>query len=158
QQDVSLELLEGSLLVREAAARAEQIGSAVADSEWLLMQADALAEAMPLDSRIALALGDELAALVVRYADRRSATATASPRVWVDGTRARFGAWYEMFPRSEGPDPRRSGTFREACGRLSAIADMGFDVLYLPPIHPIGRSFRKGPNNALTAAPGDPGS
>jgi starch synthase (maltosyl-transferring) len=63
-----------------------------------------------------------------------------------------------MFPRSAGPDPRRSATFLEACRRLSAIADMGFDVLYLPPIHPIGRSFRKGPNNSLVAGPGDPGS
>ncbi len=63
-----------------------------------------------------------------------------------------------MFPRSAGPDPSRSATFAEASHRLSAIADMGFDVLYLPPIHPIGRSFRKGPNNTLTPGPGDPGS
>jgi starch synthase (maltosyl-transferring) len=78
--------------------------------------------------------------------------------VWIDRERARFGAWYEMFPRSEGPDPTRSATFREACGRLPAIAGLGFDIVYLPPIHPIGRSFRKGRNNSLVARPGDPGS
>jgi len=157
-QDVSLELLEGSMMVREAAARAEQIGSTVADSEWLLTQADALADASPLGERVAAGLDAELAALMFAYADRRQATPSPSLRVWVDRERARFGAWYEMFPRSEGTDPRRSGTFREACARLSAIADMGFDVLYLPPIHPIGRSFRKGPNNTLMAGPEDPGS
>jgi starch synthase (maltosyl-transferring) len=78
--------------------------------------------------------------------------------VRVERERARFGAWYEMFPRSAGTDPSRSATFKEAAARLPSIASMGFDVLYLPPIHPIGRSFRKGRNNALTPEPGDPGS
>jgi len=79
-------------------------------------------------------------------------------RVVVERERARFGAWYEMFPRSAGSDPSRSATFAEAAARLPYVAAMGFDVLYLPPIHPIGSSLRKGRNNALTAAPGDPGS
>jgi starch synthase (maltosyl-transferring) len=79
-------------------------------------------------------------------------------RVIVERERARFGAWYEMFPRSAGTDPSRSATFAEAEQRLPYIAAMNFDVLYLPPIHPIGASFRKGRNNALTAEPGDPGS
>jgi starch synthase (maltosyl-transferring) len=79
-------------------------------------------------------------------------------RVAVERERARFSAWYEMFPRSAGADPSRSATFDEAAARLPYIASMGFDVLYLPPIHPIGRSFRKGRNNALTAGPGEPGS
>jgi starch synthase (maltosyl-transferring) len=79
-------------------------------------------------------------------------------RVIVDPVRARFGAWYEMFPRSCTPDPARSGTFREAESRLPDIAAMGFDVVYLPPVHPIGRTHRKGPNNSLTSSPGDPGS
>ena len=79
-------------------------------------------------------------------------------RVIVERERARFGAWYEMFPRSAGTDPSRSATFEEARQRLPYIAAMKFDVLYLPPIHPIGKSFRKGRNNALTAEPGDPGS
>src|SRR3982750_3665727 len=72
--------------------------------------------------------------------------------------RARFGSWYEMFPRSAGTDPARSATFAEAERLLPYIASMGFDVLYLPPIHPIGTSFRKGRNNTLTPEPGDPGS
>ena len=76
----------------------------------------------------------------------------------VERERARFSAWYEMFPRSAGTDPARSATFAEATSLLPYVAAMGFDVLYLPPIHPIGRSFRKGPNNALTASPNDPGS
>ncbi|HXR96295.1 MAG TPA: maltotransferase domain-containing protein [Terriglobales bacterium] len=78
--------------------------------------------------------------------------------VLCERVRARYGSWYEMFPRSQGTDPTRSATLREAAARLDEIAGMGFDVVYLPPIHPIGHSHRKGPNNSLTAGPGDPGS
>jgi starch synthase (maltosyl-transferring) len=158
RQDVSLELLEGALIVREAAARAEQIGAGQADANWLLTQADALAESHGAERRVATGLGDRLAALMDMYADRSRATTSPTRRVWVDRERARFGAWYEMFPRSAGPDPTRSATFREAAERLSAIADLGFDIVYLPPIHPIGRTFRKGRHNSLVAHPGDPGS
>ncbi len=90
--------------------------------------------------------------------DRSRATEAPVRRVWVDRRRAAFGAWYEMFPRSAGPDAGRSGTFDEAAAELPRIADMGFDILYLPPIHPIGERFRKGRNNALAAASDDPGS
>jgi starch synthase (maltosyl-transferring) len=93
--------------------------------------------------------------------DSGRSTATRYPRVLrviTERERARFGAWYEMFPRSCGSDPTRSGTFLEAAARLPYIAAMHFDVVYLPPIHPIGTSFRKGRNNALQAEPGDPGS
>jgi starch synthase (maltosyl-transferring) len=76
----------------------------------------------------------------------------------VDRPAARFAAWYEIFPRSQGTDPTRSATFREAEARLPAIAEMGFDVLYMTPIHPIGTTNRKGPNNSLVAGPNDPGS
>ncbi|OFV90798.1 MAG: hypothetical protein A3H95_10190 [Acidobacteria bacterium RIFCSPLOWO2_02_FULL_64_15] len=79
-------------------------------------------------------------------------------RVSVDRERARFGSWYEMFPRSWGPDPTRSATLREAETHLHRIAAMGFDVTYLAPIHPIGTTFRKGRGNALAAEPGEPGS
>src|SRR5213594_2763459 len=92
------------------------------------------------------------------YADRSRATTSDVRRVWVDRARARFGAWYEMFSRSAGPDANRSGTFRDACKELQRIAGLGFDVVYLPPIHPIGASFRKGRNNALVAGAADPGS
>src|SRR5207245_9714660 len=77
--------------------------------------------------------------------------------VIVDPERARFAAWYEFFPRS-GTAADRSATFKEAEAQLAFAAAMGFDVVYLPPIHPIGRAHRKGRNNALVAAPGDPGS
>lgn len=82
----------------------------------------------------------------------------AHGRVLCERERARFGSWYEMFPRSQGTAPGRSATLREAEARLPEIAAMGFDVVYLPPIHPIGRTHRKGRNNSLVAAPGDPGS
>jgi starch synthase (maltosyl-transferring) len=153
-QDVSVELLEGSLLIRDAANRARG-----ADAGWLLDRADTLTESTTAqEDRVAAALDDDLAEAMGRYVDGSRATESPTRRVWVDRVRARFGAWYEMFPRSAGPDPTRSGTFRDAAAELPRIAAMGFDVLYLAPIHPIGTSFRKGRNNALRAAPGDPGS
>jgi starch synthase (maltosyl-transferring) len=89
----------------------------------------------------------------------RSGASTAEPlRVVVDPVAARYSTWYEMFPRSCTNDPSRSGTFRDAERRLYQIAEMGFDVLYLPPIHPIGRTHRKGRNNSLVATATDPGS
>jgi len=157
-QDISLELLEGSLLVREAAVRAEHDGRCAADCAWLLERADALSDAQPASDRLETAVDDELATLMTLYADRSRATVSPVLRVRVDRERARFGAWYEMFPRSAGPDPNRSGTFREAADALPRIADLGFDVVYLPPIHPVGTSFRKGRNNSLEAGPDDPGS
>ncbi|WP_425230858.1 alpha-1,4-glucan--maltose-1-phosphate maltosyltransferase [Sphingomonas sp.] len=103
-------------------------------------------------------LADELAAQM-RVADDRP-YALASPRQLVDAERiaARFSSWYELFPRSITDDPARHGTFDDVIGRLPAIRDMGFDTLYFPPIHPIGQTNRKGRNNALTAAPCEPGS
>ena len=100
-------------------------------------------------------------AWIERAANARRAYRTRSPRqlqIIVERERAGFGAWYEMFPRSAGTDPNRSATFAEAAERLPDIAAMGFDVLYLPPIHPIGRTGRKGRNNSPQAEPGDPGS
>ena len=107
----------------------------------------------------ALALDDAHAALVTGYPDRSLASryALALPLV-VDRERARFSAWYELFPRSASPDVGRHGTFRDVEARLPAIAAMGFDVLYFPPIHPVGRVNRKGRNNTLAPEPGDVGS
>jgi starch synthase (maltosyl-transferring) len=120
-----------------------------------LLQAIAKKTAAGQDASIDLA---ELRSLDGR-ADREKGTRYDRVlRVVVERERARFGAWYEMFPRSASPDPRRSATFDEAAAFLPYVASMGFDVLYLPPIHPIGRSFRKGPNNSLAAGEGDPGS
>jgi starch synthase (maltosyl-transferring) len=109
--------------------------------------------------RVAAALRSDLAETMAAHPDRSRATRFDRVlRVLVERERARFGSWYEMFPRSAGTDPSRSATFDEAAQRLPYVAAMGFDILYLPPIHPIGRSFRKGPNNTLTPGPDDPGS
>jgi starch synthase (maltosyl-transferring) len=162
-QDVSLDLRVGAALVREASERA-RLGRRRADARVLAGLADDLEGpngAGDPEERLRLALEDELAQLMDRHADRGFATAYPSPPgqlgVVVDRAKARFSTWYEMFPRSCGPEGRH-GTFRDCEARLRDIAEMGFDVLYLPPIHPIGNAFRKGKNNALVAAPGDVGS
>jgi starch synthase (maltosyl-transferring) len=116
----------------------------------------------PLVARVSLALG--LEELLWAHPVRQLVTTTRSYAIWVDRPRALYSSWYEFFPRSEGaeigPDaiPVRHGTFATAAGRLPAIAAMGFDVVYLPPIHPIGRINRKGRNNTITARPEDVGS
>ena len=106
-----------------------------------------------------IALDEELGTLATRYPDRRLAsTYPVEFTVTVDRERARYGSWYELFPRSCSPTPGAHGTFRDCEARLPYIAQMGFDVLYLPPIHPIGRERRKGPNNSLQTKPADVGS
>lgn len=105
------------------------------------------------------ALSPELAALMARYAERSFATQYERIlQVEVNRERARFGAWYELFPRSTSSEPGKHGTFKDVEKRLPYVASMGFDVLYLPPIHPIGFTFRKGRNNTTEALEGDVGS
>ncbi|TDT33609.1 alpha-1,4-glucan--maltose-1-phosphate maltosyltransferase [Naumannella halotolerans] len=104
-----------------------------------------------------------LAEVMARYGPRRLVTPTPEIPIWCDRRRALFGSWYEFFPRSQGavqnPDGSwTSGTLRSSRDRLDEVAAMGFDVVYLPPIHPIGQAYRKGPNNTLTPGPYDPGS
>ncbi|MBV9126118.1 MAG: alpha-1,4-glucan--maltose-1-phosphate maltosyltransferase [Planctomycetes bacterium] len=153
-QEVSSELLEGAELVRQAAGRA--FG---ADAGWLEKQAEFLEHGGEPAQRVQTALDTALEVVMGRYADRsRGISYGRSLGVTVDRDKARFGAWYEMFPRSAASEPGRHGTLKDCEKRLPYIAAMGFDVLYLPPIHPVGRSFRKGPNNTLTAGPNDPGS
>ncbi len=154
-QEVSSELLEGGRLVREAAARASG-----EDRAWLEARAAILdGGEREAAERIEGGLGADLAAVMARHPDRRQETAhPAVLEIDVARERARFGAWYEMFPRSATPDPSRSGTFEEAAQLLPEIAHLGFDVLYLPPIHPIGETHRKGPNNTWPAPAGSPGS
>lgn len=157
-QDVTSELQEGALLLRAAADRA-RVARAGDAAEWLRGQADRLDGGPANPERAEAALADRLAAIARAHPDRRLAvTYGRDLAVSVDRERARVGAWYEMFPRSWGPDPARSATFREAATHLGRVAAMGFDVVYLPPIHPIGTTARKGRGNALLAAPGDPGS
>jgi len=153
-QDVEGDLKEGAGLVLEASRRARG-----KDVQWLRKKAQVIGGAAPLARRLETALDADVARAFERYPDRRRAL--RYPRVLpvvVERERARSGAWYEMFPRSAGNDPSRGATLNEAENRLSEIAAMGFDVLYLPPIHPIGKSHRKGPNNTLRAGPTDPGS
>ena len=151
-QDVSSDLLEGAELLRAAAHRS-------IEGELLRERADILQGDRDIHDRITAALDLRIAELATAAADRSRATRfEPSLRVLVDRERARLGAWYEMFPRSAGTDPTRGATLREAEARLAAIAAMGFDVLYLPPVHPIGHTHRKGRNNSVICAPGDPGS
>ena len=153
-QDVRSELLEGAAMLRAAATRARGV-----EREWIEQQARLLESDAAPETCVELALGSELAATMTRLADRTEACLHDRVlRVRVDRERARFGAWYEMFPRSAGNDPARGATLREAEARLPEIAAMGCDIVYLPPVHPIGRTHRKGANNALTARPGDTGS
>lgn len=154
RQDVRSELLEGAAMVRAASHRARGTERAWLESETRLLESDA-----PGHERATLALDPELLEVMSKHGARpHPVEYDGLGRVWADRERARFGAWYEFFPRSAGPDPSRSATFAEAAARLPEIAAMGFDVVYLPPIHPIGRTFRKGPNNTLDPGPGDPGS
>jgi starch synthase (maltosyl-transferring) len=154
QQDLTSELLEGAEQVREAAARAT--GS---DADWLYERAQFLAGSESQPARVRAGLERDLTERMARDPDHCGAcTYDQSLRIMVERERARFGAWYEMSPRSASLKPGRHGTFRDVEARLSYIADMGFDVLYLTPIHPIGRAFRKGSNNTLTPGPNDPGS
>jgi starch synthase (maltosyl-transferring) len=153
-QDLGTDLLAGAELLRAAGQRARG-----ADAQTLLAAASALVdEPSPAAARAARALEPELARLVSRYPDRRAA-AVYEPElaVVVDRPRARFSTWYELFPRSAADAPRH-GTFADVEALLADVAAMGFDVLYLPPIHPIGLAHRKGPNNRPRAGPGDPGS
>jgi starch synthase (maltosyl-transferring) len=153
QSDLTSELLEGAEHIREAAERASG-----PDADWLRERARFLAGPESQSERIRAGLERDLTERMARYPDRRGAcTSEKWLSIMVERERARFGAWYEMFPRSASPEPGRHGTFRDVEARLPYVAGMGFDVLYLPPIHPIGRAFRKGPNNTLTTGPHDPG-
>ncbi|HSG82300.1 MAG TPA: alpha-1,4-glucan--maltose-1-phosphate maltosyltransferase, partial [Gemmatimonadota bacterium] len=153
--DVSLELLEGAAIVRDAARRVRG-----KTAERLSATAEFLAdEATDLRQRARAALDPDLAQTVPHCFDRGSmARYERNMDIIVDRELARFGAWYEMFPRSQSGKPGVHGTFKNAARELERLAALGFDVVYLPPIHPVGRTKRKGRNNSLTARADDPGS
>jgi len=152
--DVSVDLLAGAELVDEAGKRAAGSEAKTLKETVRLLRADG----GPLE-RVRIALGDELAKLMARYPDRELATTyDRELLVAVDRQKARFSAWYEMFPRSCAPEAGRHGTFKDCEARLAYVQAMGFDVLYFPPIHPIGRTQRKGKNNLPSAHSDDPGS
>ncbi len=147
---VKLELVEGEALVRDAAARRGAGGA----FDAVLARMQGLDDA----ARIRLLLAPELAAQMHAADDRPFSVQTDSIPVDAERARAGFASWYEIFPRSMSDDPGRHGTFADVHRHLPRIRDMGFDVLYFPPISPIGRVNRKGRNNTLTPAANDPGS
>jgi starch synthase (maltosyl-transferring) len=163
EADVALELLEGALLVEAAAERAQARVAEVLEAWANRLRGWAGVEPGELDHGALLGpagpLRGELPELMSRFPDRRLATRYERElELVVDRERARFSAWYEFFPRSTSPEPGRHGTFEDARRMLPYIKGMGFDVVYLPPIHPIALTNRKGPNNRTTSRPGDPGS
>jgi starch synthase (maltosyl-transferring) len=151
--DLRSEALEGAAVVKGAMGRARDR----ADAARLREFAEQIASGA--NSEIyEIAQSGELEVLMATYPDRTDATQyEPSPRVVVDRTAALFGAWYEFFPRSAEGRGDRGSTFRDCLPRVDDAKAMGFDVIYFPPIHPIGHTNRKGRNNAITCEPGDPG-
>jgi starch synthase (maltosyl-transferring) len=147
-QDVSLEAREGHELLTELMPSAREQRRVV----------EAAARKFASGKKSAVLLNDALAAAMEKTDKRPDLTRSPIIPLTADRERARAGAWYEMVPRSQGKVPGKHGTFADCIARLPEIAALGFDVLYFPPIHPIGRTNRKGKNNTLHPAPGDPGS
>jgi starch synthase (maltosyl-transferring) len=151
-QDVALDLLAGAEFIELATQRA-------ADEDLKSLKHFAAVLRGEQAAAIENGLDNALAALMDKYPERRWATVYDKElRVNVERSKARFSAWYELFPRSWAGAPGKHGTLRDCVERLPYVAGMGFDVLYLPPIHPIGISFRKGKNNTLKPQPDDVGS
>ncbi len=153
--EIPLALRTGAILLEQAAVRARG-----ADTRKLSEAARTL-RALAEENRpyYDFPLTQEQIDVAEKYPDLQFATRWEPDLcVWADRERARFSAWYELFPRSAAKEPGHHGTFADVEAQLPEIAAMGFDILYLPPIHPIGRAFRKGKNNSVTAAPGDAGS
>jgi starch synthase (maltosyl-transferring) len=168
-QDVELMLSEGALLFDRAARNVPQPPGAsrraAARTALRAVAARLRDRGLAPWDRLQATEGPDVAAVLAEWPLRDLVTRSRPLPVLVDRERALYGSWYEFFPRSEGvqidPMGRRepvSGTLRTAARRLDAVAAMGFDVVYLPPVHPIGTTFRKGRNNTLSAQPGDPGS
>lgn len=163
RRDLALRVEAGQDIAAELPAGIEMIGSAAArapepDAKRLLESAAALNEEEP-SLWAGVALDPVLATLMAAYPDRTGSTLLdRSYPLYAERSRAANGAWYEMFPRSASPDPSRPGRLADVITRLPYVASMGFDVLYLPPVHPIGMAYRKGRNNSVTSGPGEPGS
>jgi starch synthase (maltosyl-transferring) len=150
--DVAVEIREGEIMLGQMADRAE------GEDRRLLREASEAAEtAASQREAIDRMLASEVVAAAHRNRSREGAARSAEFTVTVDRVRARYASWYEMFPRSAGTDPHKSGTFRDVEIHLPRIQAMGFDVLYFTPVHPIGTTNRKGKNNTLNPEPDDPG-
>ncbi|KAK4241750.1 DUF3416 domain-containing protein [Achaetomium macrosporum] len=155
-QKVSLELQEGRLLAEKALS--VRTGGTSNDRSALKTLLAELTSSPSEGDALAVLTSDDMAVLMRRLGTRTNLTETdkAFP-VFVDREKAGCSAWYELMPRSQSGSPDRHGTFDDVIARLPYVRDLGFDVLYFPPIHPIGSTNRKGRNNSLTAEPGDPG-
>ncbi|MCB1353343.1 MAG: alpha-1,4-glucan--maltose-1-phosphate maltosyltransferase [Rhodobacteraceae bacterium] len=155
-QDISLELIEARHLIE--AAVAPEHDAAPEDKAVLaaLLRQDEAGHG--IGERLAAFTSKAIAATMKRAAPRTNLTEYKPLMVFADREAAAFSAWYELFPRSQSGDTRRHGTFDDVIEKLPYIRDLGFDVLYFPPIHPIGKTNRKGRNNTLTPGPDDPGS
>ncbi|HEY7930381.1 MAG TPA: alpha-1,4-glucan--maltose-1-phosphate maltosyltransferase [Steroidobacteraceae bacterium] len=156
-QDLQIDLQRGVQLARAAAARAlaNQAGE---DAALLDRWAQSLADAAPLEQRLQLAQDAALHALARTHPAPETLARSALLTLLVERERARYSTWYEMFARSAAASPQAHGTLADCERLLPYVAQMGFDVLYLPPIYPIGRSERRGPNNRPVASASDPGS
>ncbi len=154
QSDVAVALRTGAVLLDQASARARD-----ADARMLKGTATTLRYLAEKNSYFYdFPLSDDVITLCLKYPDLSFATTyDRELPLWVDRERARFSSWYEFFPRSAG-EPGKHGTLRDAAARIPQVAAMGFNILYMPPIHPIGNAFRKGKNNSVIAQPGDVGS
>lgn len=148
-QSVEVEIQEGTALLDRAQTNAPGLRS-----HWRALQDDTLYD----QQRFAMLMSADLIDLMRQHGPRSGVSRTELLEVDVDRKRAAFSAWYELFPRSASNDPHRHGTFDDVVSRLPYVRDLGFDVLYFPPIHPIGATNRKGRNNSLTPAPDDLGS
>ena len=157
-QNLHVDLQIGAELVAGAAGRAA--GADATQLNEMAAQIGAAKKFASLDqaARFNAAMSEGLLRLMDRYADREHATVSHELEILVDDERAGFSAWYELFPRSCSPTPGKHGTFRDVITHLPYVASMGFDVLYMPPIHPVGTAFRKGKNNQESAQSGDVGS
>jgi len=152
-QDIAVELLIGVEMLEIAAEDASD-----ADKASLLSWSSKLRSNDDPESLVTLATSNDVSQLMYKYRDTRLDTISTTSQIEIERQKAAFSTWYELFPRSASKEPNKHGTFLDVVGLLPRIANMGFDVLYLPPIHPIGEKNRKGKNNSLVAEDSEPGS
>jgi starch synthase (maltosyl-transferring) len=151
-QDLQIELQIGTQLLQKAA------DFLPADREALLDWASRIMSANDVAQAVTFAIDEELSGLLYNYRPEDIVSRSAPLKLEIERKKASFSSWYEFFPRSASQEPGKHGTFKDVLNLLPRVAQMGFDVLYFPPIHPIGEKNRKGKNNSLTPTADDPGS
>ncbi len=158
QTDYGVDLLVGASIIEQSLEAYPDIPAA--EKTFLVeVMADFNAKGILPENKIEVILNDQLFKTMIRYPVRNHVSRFEKElEVSVERQKANFSSWYEIFPRSLNTEPDKHGTFKDCINFLSYVADMGFDVLYFPPIHPIGETNRKGKNNSVTASPGEPGS